>query len=116
MALTGAAPAQRIEGTTLRDPVEPGGWVPRPPAGSGPSRRRPCAGLGERLLRNVEVAEAGGERGNDAPARLPRRAVERGGAHPPGKSSGLISTAASCNTGSFLAMAIAASRSGTSIK
>lgn len=80
-----------------------------------PSFGRSCAGIRESIFRDVEVTEAGCERGDNAPARLPCDAVERRAAHPP-PSSGRISTAPSCNTGSFFAIAMAASKSGTSIR
>src|SRR5262245_25183420 len=75
-AIAGALLAQRIERSVLRDAIEPSRWIARH------ALCRPCLrGLHTRfsecLLGNVEIAEAGRERGDDPPARLPRHTLKR---------------------------------------
>ena len=63
----------------------------------------------------VQAAEPGSERGGNPPTRFPKYTIECGAVHP-GPRTGRISIDPSCRTGTFFATAIAASRSGTSIR
>jgi hypothetical protein len=61
--------AAQVEGPPPRDRIEPGGGVAWR-AVAAPGLHRPQAREPERLLRQIEVAEADGERRADAVARL----------------------------------------------
>ena len=99
----------------FRDAIEPGDRVVRF-ATFWPCLRGACARFGERLLGDVEIAISGGKRGNDAPAARPRRPVKGAERQCTPTSNGRISIAPSPARGTFLAMAIAASRSGASMR
>jgi len=84
-----------------------------------PRRGRPNTSFPERIFRDIEIAKTGRERTDNAPASFSRHLVQDSQTHcrayaPP--SSGRISIEPSCNKGSFFAMAMAASKSGTSIR
>jgi hypothetical protein len=106
-------PTQRIQRDPVRDPVEPRRGIVGD-AALGPGAQGPQASFGKRVLGQSEIAEPGGEGRDDAPARRPKDPLEGRPVHSP--SSGRISIEPSCNIGTFLAIAMASSRSAASIR
>ncbi len=110
----GPAPSQRIDGAAIRRPIQPRRRIARRTF-ARPRFERTRARIRERIFGEIEVAKPRCERRDDAPARFSEYQPERRARHP-ATSSGRISTAPFCDSGTFFAMAIAASRSGTSIR
>ena len=108
------ASSQRIDCAAIRRLIQPRRRIARRTF-ARPRFERTRAGIGERILCEIEIAKPRCERRDDASARFAEYQSERRARHP-ATSSGRISTAPVCESGTFFAIAIAASRSVASIR